>query len=115
MASGLLAEPPGGPDYRFSHALVRDALLSGLGRLPRARLHLLAGECLETRPGTEPATLAHHFAAAVRVGGAAKAVEHASRAAGRAREHAREAAETHRRLGLAYLEERSLRLLARLS
>ncbi|MEU4538742.1 BTAD domain-containing putative transcriptional regulator [Streptosporangium sp. NPDC023825] len=84
VASGLLAEPPGGPDYRFSHALVRDALLSGLGRLARARLHLRTGECLETRPGTEPATLAHHFAAAARVGGAAKAVEHASRAAGRA-------------------------------
>ncbi|MGJ6964142.1 BTAD domain-containing putative transcriptional regulator [Streptosporangium sp. G11] len=84
VASGLLAEPPGGPDYRFSHALVRDALLSGLGRLARARLHLRTGECLETRPGAEPATLAHHFAAAARVGGASRAVEHASRAAGRA-------------------------------
>ena len=35
--------------------------------------------------------------------------------ADRAREHAREAAGTHRRLGLAHLEERSLRPLARLS
>ncbi|GAA4193115.1 hypothetical protein GCM10022252_35630 [Streptosporangium oxazolinicum] len=84
VASGLLAEPPGGPDYRFSHALVRDALLAGLGRLARARLHLRTGECLEARPGTEPATLAHHFASAARVGGASRAVEHASRAARRA-------------------------------
>ncbi|WP_329429886.1 AAA family ATPase [Streptosporangium sp. NBC_01495] len=83
VASGLLTEPPGGPDYRFSHALVRDALLAGLGRLARARLHLRTGECLEARPGTEPATLAHHFASAARVGGASRAVEHASRAAGR--------------------------------
>ncbi|MFF5112317.1 BTAD domain-containing putative transcriptional regulator [Streptosporangium sp. NPDC000509] len=84
VASGLLAEPPSGSDYRFSHALVRDALLAGLGRLARARLHLRTGECLEARPSAEPATLAHHFASAARVGGASKAVEYASRAARRA-------------------------------
>ncbi|MGV9777065.1 BTAD domain-containing putative transcriptional regulator [Streptosporangium sp. NPDC003464] len=82
VATGLLAETPGGFDYRFSHALVRDALYAGLSRLERARLHLRAGRALEPLlPEAESATLAHHFALAAKVGGAAKAVEHASRAA----------------------------------
>ncbi|MFF5209025.1 BTAD domain-containing putative transcriptional regulator [Streptosporangium sp. NPDC000396] len=81
VATGLLFEPPGGFDYRFSHALVRDALHSGLSRLERARLHLRAGEALEALPGAEPARLAHHFGMASKVGGAARAVDYASRAA----------------------------------
>lgn len=81
VATGLLSEVPGGFDYRFSHALVRDALYSGLGRLARARLHLRIGEYLERLPEAEPVRLAHHFAAAAKAGGTAKAVEHAGRAA----------------------------------
>ncbi|GAA0383905.1 ATPase AAA [Acrocarpospora corrugata] len=85
IATGLLVEPPDGHDYRFSHALVRDALYAGLGRLRAARLHLKAGEALESLPG-EDATLrlpllAHHFGMAARVGGAARAVEYATAAA----------------------------------
>lgn len=46
MATGLLHELPDRFDYRFSHALVRDALYAELGRLDKARLHLRAGEAI---------------------------------------------------------------------
>ncbi|WP_405084288.1 BTAD domain-containing putative transcriptional regulator [Microbispora sp. NBC_01389] len=89
VAVGILAEAPDGFDYRFSHALVRDALYAGLGRLDKARLHLHVAEALESLPPTLPAgdgtarlpVLAHHFAMAARVGGADKAVGYAARAA----------------------------------
>ncbi|MEO3840406.1 MULTISPECIES: BTAD domain-containing putative transcriptional regulator [unclassified Streptomyces] len=82
VATGLLAEPPDGPDYRFGHSLVRDALYAGLRRLDRARLHLRIGEALEpVLPPAEAATLARHFAASARIGGAPKAVTYASKAA----------------------------------
>nr|WP_191910322.1 BTAD domain-containing putative transcriptional regulator [Microbispora cellulosiformans] len=89
VAVGILAEAPDGFDYRFSHALVRDALYAGLGRLDKARLHLHVAEALESLPTTLPAgdgtarlpVLAHHFAMAARVGGADKAVDYAARAA----------------------------------
>ncbi|MGW2153765.1 BTAD domain-containing putative transcriptional regulator [Nonomuraea sp. NPDC001699] len=81
LAAGLLTEAA---DYRFSHALVRQALDAGLTTLARARLHLRAGRSLEGVPGADPALLAGHFAAAARLGGAAKAVEHATEAAAQA-------------------------------
>ncbi|TDC68193.1 hypothetical protein E1200_12475 [Actinomadura sp. GC306] len=88
IATGLLVEPPPesahmpAEEYRFAHALVREALYAGLSRLERSRLHLRVGEALEpVLPEAEAATLAHHFAHAARLGGAEKAVEHASRAA----------------------------------
>ncbi|MGN9845745.1 BTAD domain-containing putative transcriptional regulator [Nonomuraea sp. H19] len=85
VATGLLTEPPGGPDYRFGHALVRQALYAKLSRLERARLHLGVGRALEPYTAeAEAATLAHHFAQAAKVGGAAEAVRHAARAAGHA-------------------------------
>ncbi|TQS42227.1 AfsR/SARP family transcriptional regulator [Cryptosporangium phraense] len=80
VASGLVEELPDGWDYRFSHALVRDALYVGLSRLQRARLHRRVGEALETRDGN-PAELAHHFGLAARVGSSAKAVDYAVKAA----------------------------------
>ncbi|MFI6732593.1 BTAD domain-containing putative transcriptional regulator [Nonomuraea sp. NPDC050451] len=87
LAAGLLAQlPTGAADYRFSHALVRQALDQGLTRLDRARLHLRAAGHLETLPGADPAILAGHFAAAARLGGAPKAVTYAIRAAGQAAE-----------------------------
>ncbi|MET9242375.1 BTAD domain-containing putative transcriptional regulator [Nonomuraea sp. NPDC003709] len=87
LAAGLLAElPAGAADYRFSHALVRQALDQGLTRLDRARLHLRAAGHLETLPGADPAILAGHFAAAARLGGAPKAVTYAARAAAQAAE-----------------------------
>ncbi|GLW21475.1 ATPase AAA [Microbispora amethystogenes] len=89
VAVGILAEAPDGFDYRFSHALVRDALYAGLGRLDKARLHLHVAEALESLPSALPGgdgtarlpVLAHHFAMAARVGGADKAVGYAARAA----------------------------------
>ncbi|WP_169944218.1 AfsR/SARP family transcriptional regulator [Microbispora sp. H11081] len=89
VAVGVLAETPGGFDYRFSHALVRDALYAGLGRLEKARLHLSVAEALESLPAVPPGghgaarlpVLAHHFAMAARVGGADKAVGYAAAAA----------------------------------
>ncbi|MEU6715365.1 BTAD domain-containing putative transcriptional regulator [Nonomuraea sp. NPDC046802] len=83
LAAGLLTEAA---DYRFSHALVRQALDAGLTRLDRARLHLRAAGHLETLPGADPAILAGHFAAAARLGGAPKAVTYAVLAAGQAAE-----------------------------
>ncbi|GAA3397135.1 BTAD domain-containing putative transcriptional regulator [Cryptosporangium minutisporangium] len=83
VASGLVEELPDGWDYRFSHALVRDALYVGLSRLQRARLHRRVGEALEAQPGSgdRPAELAHHYGLAARVGSSAKAVEYAIKAA----------------------------------
>ncbi|MEW1839896.1 BTAD domain-containing putative transcriptional regulator [Nonomuraea angiospora] len=87
LAAGLLAQPlTGAADYRFSHALVRQALDQGLTRLERARLHLRAAGHLETLPGADPAILAGHFAAGARLGGAPKAVTYAVRAAAQAAE-----------------------------
>ncbi|MFC0861290.1 BTAD domain-containing putative transcriptional regulator [Sphaerimonospora cavernae] len=84
VATGLLIETPGF-DYRFSHVLVRDTLYAGLGRLEQARLHLRAGEALESLPGGDRASrlsmLARHFAVAAKVGGAGKAVDYATKAA----------------------------------
>ncbi|MGB2571824.1 BTAD domain-containing putative transcriptional regulator [Micromonospora citrea] len=85
VATGLLVEVPGRWDYRFAHALVRDALYAELNRLQRARIHRRVGEALETLPtADEPAVtglLAHHFAAAARIGAADKAVTYGRRAA----------------------------------
>ncbi|SHN48003.1 AfsR/SARP family transcriptional regulator [Cryptosporangium aurantiacum] len=83
VASGLVEELPDGWDYRFSHALVRDALYVGLSRLQRARLHRRVGEALEAQPtaSDRSAELAHHFGLAARVGSSEKAVEYAVKAA----------------------------------
>ncbi|MCT9932951.1 AAA family ATPase [Planotetraspora sp. A-T 1434] len=81
VATGLLVELPDGFDYRFSHALVRDALYADLSRVEKARLHLRTGQALETLPGVEVSVLAHHFGMASRAGGAAKAVGYAVQAA----------------------------------
>jgi DNA-binding CsgD family transcriptional regulator/tetratricopeptide (TPR) repeat protein len=66
--------------YRFTHELVRRALYDRLSVLRRAELHLRIAEALESvdRPqsGRVLADLAHHFAAAAPIGGAAQAVEY---------------------------------------
>ncbi|MFC3542519.1 BTAD domain-containing putative transcriptional regulator [Nonomuraea ferruginea] len=53
LATGLITESATG--YRFSHALVREALDTGLTRLDRARLHLRAAEHLERASAIGPA------------------------------------------------------------
>src|SRR5690606_6476510 len=91
LAAGLVTEAASG--YRFSHALVREALDAGLTRLERARLHLRAAEHLESaaHPETsapDPAVLAGHLAAAGPLAPAGKAVAYATEAA-------RQAADRH--------------------
>ena len=90
------ADPGGTTDYwRFSHSLTRRVTAEELSRSRRARLHHQIGETLETRPGTPPAELAHHFGAAAR-GTADKAVGYERLAGERAlREVAAEVAVRH--------------------
>lgn len=65
---GLLGSVPGGLDYRFAHALARQAVLDVIPPLRRSRLHARAGHALEARPSpglTGTQQLAHHFSHAL--------------------------------------------------
>jgi DNA-binding CsgD family transcriptional regulator len=66
--------------YRFTHELVRRALVDGLTSVRRAELHLGVAEALEAaekpRSGRALANLAHHFAVAAPVGGRERAVDY---------------------------------------
>ncbi len=85
--AGLIGQArAGGLAYRFSHELVRLAVIARLTALRRAEIHLRVAETLvEHDPGGDRAgrlaALAHHFAAAAPVGGAGRAVEYGLRAA----------------------------------
>jgi DNA-binding CsgD family transcriptional regulator len=85
--NGLISEIPSrGLAYRFSHELVRLAVIERPTAPRRAAIHLRVAEALESRdPGNEQpsrlAALAHHFAAAAPVGGSERAVEYSLRAA----------------------------------
>jgi DNA-binding CsgD family transcriptional regulator/tetratricopeptide (TPR) repeat protein len=81
MRSGVIEELPfPALAYRFTHELVRRALYDRLSVLRQAELHLRIAEALEAvdrpRSGRVLADLAHHFAAAAPIGGAAQAVEY---------------------------------------
>jgi DNA-binding CsgD family transcriptional regulator/tetratricopeptide (TPR) repeat protein len=81
MRSGVIEELPfPALAYRFTHELVRRALYDRLSVLRRAELHLRIAEALEAidqpQHGRVLADLAHHFAAAAPIGGAAQAVEY---------------------------------------
>ena len=73
--------------FRFSHELVREALVEGLTSLRRIRLHRRIGEAIEELHGERnPGFLtecAHHFAEAAPAGDALKAVLYGQRAADR--------------------------------
>lgn len=61
VAAQVLAESPRRGSYRFSHALVREALYESL-ILPRRRAwHRQIGDVLAAQPAPEPDAVAHHF------------------------------------------------------
>jgi len=74
--------------YRFAHAIVRHAVYDGLGVTRRARLHFRIAETLAGLHASELETylsdLAYHYAEALPIGDAAKALEYAIRAGERA-------------------------------
>lgn len=87
VAAGLVAEVSGPKlRYRFTHALVRSTIYDGLGAARRARLHRQVGEAMERafagpgRIADHLPDLARHFARGRSLGGAAKAVDYATRA-----------------------------------
>jgi tetratricopeptide (TPR) repeat protein len=89
IATGMVAEVPGAPGrFRFTHALIRDALYESIPAGQRLRLHQQAGEALETlyTQDLDPhlAELAHHFFEAAAGGEAGKAAGYAGRAGRRA-------------------------------
>lgn len=108
--AGLLAEDaetPGG--FRFTHALIREALYEALDARARRRLHLEAGEAIEHLYegglGPHVATLAHHFCHAAPTGDVERAAAYAACAAERAMELlAYENAASHYELALSTLE-----------
>ena len=71
--------------WRFSHALLREALYDELEPGHRAALHRRAGEAIEADAGEEAAgrapQLAYHFFEAARAGDGARAVQYCSMAA----------------------------------
>jgi DNA-binding winged helix-turn-helix (wHTH) protein len=66
--------------FRFTHALIGEALYDELPTSERARLHRRVGEALEERRGARLAELAHHFYQASPAGDAGKALAYCTRA-----------------------------------
>lgn len=86
VGAGLLVEAVGTPGhFRFSHDLVREALYEAIPPGQRARLHLAAGNILESIHETDLdphlAEIAHHYFESASIGETPKAVEYARRAA----------------------------------
>ena len=81
VLAGLLVERPGtGLAYRFTHELVRRAVVGRLSASRAAELHLRVARALEPGEGrpvrpAELAALAHHYAAAAPLGDVARAVD----------------------------------------
>jgi DNA-binding SARP family transcriptional activator/DNA-binding CsgD family transcriptional regulator/tetratricopeptide (TPR) repeat protein len=99
--------------YRFTHELVRRALLDRLSGPRRAELHLRVGEALEATHASRPprvlAGLAHHFTAAAPLGERERAVEYnvlAAEAAAAALAHDEAAARLRTALELGVDDER---------
>ncbi len=86
-SNGLINEIPSrGLAYRFSHELVRLAVIERLSSARRAAIHLRVAEALvaggsTAKGGSRLAALAHHYAAAVPVGSAEHAVRYSLLAA----------------------------------
>ncbi|MET0307008.1 MAG: AAA family ATPase [Solirubrobacterales bacterium] len=90
----------------FPHALIREALISGVGDAARARLHLALARELERSPDAEPAELARHYGFAVDLVGPEPALAaHRTAARSAAEEHDHEAAAAHLRQMLSLMPE----------
>jgi DNA-binding CsgD family transcriptional regulator len=63
-AAGLMAASPETGAMTFRHAIVRESTYAGLLASERRRLHEAIADALAAAPGTDPALLAHHYAAA---------------------------------------------------
>src|SRR6185503_11593714 len=72
LAAQVIVSEPGGHRYRFSHSLVRHAILDGIPLSRRSRLHWRAGEALAALSAAHPEPrldeVALHLAAGVHAG-----------------------------------------------
>jgi DNA-binding SARP family transcriptional activator/tetratricopeptide (TPR) repeat protein len=79
-----------GPRYGFTHSLVRETLIKGIGTVRAQRMHAEAARAIEAVGGAESdlqvAALALHYRLAGQAGDPAKGVEFCLRAGNRARE-----------------------------
>ena len=83
VRAGLVVEEAVPGSYRFTHALMREAIVADMGRTRTGRLHGAVGDALADRGGEAghlPA-LAHHYWEAARVGWADAALRTATAAA----------------------------------
>ncbi|RJK96316.1 BTAD domain-containing putative transcriptional regulator [Vallicoccus soli] len=90
VVTGLLVEDADRWTWRFSHALVQDAIAATVPRLQRARLHRQVGEALErlsdpAAPHRPVEAMAHHFHRAGPFARPGAALEHSLAAADEAR------------------------------
>ena len=75
LRAGVLVAGGAAGEFRFAHALVRDAIEAGMGGVERARLHRRAAEAVEASEATQSVDrdevmfdLARHWAAAASTG-----------------------------------------------
>jgi DNA-binding SARP family transcriptional activator len=80
LVAGLVIDDPGG-GFRFSHALVADALAAEVNHARRARLHAGAARVLSGHSDADPAVVAHHALQGALAGTAELAVEASTAAA----------------------------------
>ena len=108
IATGLVVEADAPGTYSFTHALMREAIVAGLGRARAARVHGLVGDALAAR-GSDAESLpaiAHHYWEAASVGWAAAALESNTAAAAAAiARFAYEEAERHLDRSLTLIED----------
>jgi DNA-binding SARP family transcriptional activator/predicted ATPase len=81
LVSGVVVDDAHAAHYRFSHALVRETVYTGMSRRRRARLHARVATVLEATPSADPAALAHHCFEAVPIVAVDRAVAATLRAA----------------------------------
>ena len=86
-ATGFVSETDQPGRFRFSHVIVVNGILHGLGSLRRSQLHLDVANVMERRFGADPprwVEIAHHRVESIRIDGASEAI----RALARAGDHA---------------------------